>query len=98
MKTCYYKRHGAKIAVVDLSKVEPRVYEVNRINVPEAWRGAGVARELMAEVLRDADSEGVTLRLLVNPYGDMDQDALIAWYERLGFSHHASGYMVRTPL
>jgi hypothetical protein len=40
----------------------------------------------MEQVLTDADAEGVTLWLDINPYGPMCYNDLEAWYFRLGFT------------
>lgn len=67
-------------------------WEVNRVSVPLASpsnRGRGIARYLMGQVLHDADSEGITLRLVISPdgsSGSLSHGALESWYERLGFS------------
>lgn len=39
----------------------------------------------MHEVLAAVDAEGIALELDINPYGELDHDALAAWYARLGF-------------
>jgi GNAT superfamily N-acetyltransferase len=55
-------------------------------------RGKGFAHRLMQEVIADADREGVTLILSAEAQGwdnqkkpGLTQDALEAWYKRLGF-------------
>lgn len=74
-----------------------RVAEINRINVPVKWRRNGVGRKLMKEVTDEADHLGVTLVLFINPYGDMDYDALSAWYQRVGFTEGDDARWWRTP-
>lgn len=71
---------------------------VSRVITPRRLRKQGRARDLMQEVLRDADAEGITLWLEINPYGEMNYEALEAWYKRLGFQWHDSiNLMVRRP-
>jgi GNAT superfamily N-acetyltransferase len=52
-------------------------------------QGRGAATRLMAQVLEDADREGVTLMLAIEPdyilNPNMDEDRLRNWYKRLGF-------------
>lgn len=56
------------------------------IDVAHSERGKGVARDLIGRVVADADSEGATLCLVIEPDGTgLDVDQLRSWYERLGF-------------
>ena len=50
-----------------------------------AHRGRGIARKLLAEILADADANGVTLWLEISPSDGLDYDQLKAWYKRHGF-------------
>jgi GNAT superfamily N-acetyltransferase len=91
MKPCYFDLESK--GIVDLS---PNIlpgggWVVCRVNTPYRSRGKGIARRLMAQVLADADAEGVTLWLGINPYGPMDYDQLESWYRRLGFKGPLSG-------
>ena len=93
----YRKLGAASLAVLDVSHVELNLYEVNRINVPPKFRGSGIARDLAKSMIEWADSEMNTLRLVINPSGDMDFDQLEAWYERLGFHKQDTGWYIRPP-
>lgn len=64
---------------------EPDVWNVCRVNTPPVDRGKGVAARLMEDVLQQADTEGVTLWLWINPSGPMNYSDLADWYNRLGF-------------
>lgn len=88
--------------IVDLSwNVLPPPFDggmiVNRVNVPGQHRGFGIARELIRQVLADADTEGVVLWLAINPYGNMTYEQLEAWYMRLGFEKFQEGWYRRPP-
>jgi predicted GNAT family N-acyltransferase len=85
------------LAVLDIHEAEPNVYVITRINVPKAHRGEGVGRTLLTEICRDADELKVTLKLEINPYGEMTHDELAAWYERYGFIHDGKGTWWRKP-
>jgi GNAT superfamily N-acetyltransferase len=91
------------LAIVDLSQVGSTLWEINRVNVPAQYRGKGIASRLMARTLADADKEGITLRLVINAYGDMSFSDLYHWYERLGFNVNDAegspneGFLVRLP-
>lgn len=102
MKSSYSKIVGTmRLAVLDLSPACDEGMDgfiVNRVNTPHDHRGKGYARELMRECLADADAEGVTLYLWINPYGDMTYEQLSAWYIRCGFVVRSRmGLYVREP-
>jgi GNAT superfamily N-acetyltransferase len=92
---------SAAAAVLDASYMpEDGGYLVNRINVPAAHRGKGVGGGLMAQLLAWADAERWPLRLQVSPYSDSDMqyEALLSWYVRLGFVQEgATPMMTRAP-
>lgn len=50
------------------------------------FRGQGYARQLMDQVLADADAEHIALILSVEPGAGTDETRLRAWYARLGFT------------
>lgn len=95
MKSAYFLPLGGGskpgLAEVDLWQMEAGSYVVSRVIVSAEYRGQGYARQLMQEVLRDADAAGVTLLLEINPYGDMTYEQLESWYMRLGFCKDGSG-------
>jgi GNAT superfamily N-acetyltransferase len=98
MKTNYVVRcAGPHVAIADVTKVRHRIYEVNRINVPPAFRGRGFGRMLLKQLLEDADQHNVTLRLAVNPSGGLGKRKLTAWYARNAFIQREDGYMYREP-
>ena len=84
MKTMYVDVPTRSIVDVSENFSPEGGREVNRVSVLKPHRGKGIARRLMSEMLKDADSEGITLWLDINPYGDMDFAELLAWYHRLG--------------
>jgi ribosomal protein S18 acetylase RimI-like enzyme len=85
--------------MIDVTELEHKLYEVNRVSVPNTVdRGKGIARKLMEELLADVDREGVTLQLYINPSGGgMSYYALAAWYNRCGFLFVGEKY-VRYPM
>ena len=99
MKTFYVIEKVRGIA--DVSPSEDHDYFIiNRINVPSLYRGQGYGRQLLAQILADADAEHATLWLM--PLGTTDPTGLtpwqlIAWYSRHGFILLESGCMVRIP-
>ena len=104
MKRYYAEKCGLTAAIADLSPIgevgvpAPRnSFYINRINTPAAHRGQGYASKVMAQVIADADREGVTLVLEVAP-GDttVDYERLKSWYKRLGFEDKG-WYMQRRP-
>lgn len=69
---------------------------LNRINVPRQHRGNGHARDLLNQILTDADKEGVTLCLHISPSDGLDGKQLSEWYKRHGFIN-TGGLYKRTP-
>lgn len=72
-------------------------WTITRINVPKQHRGKGRGSQLLKQILRDADSEGVELWLEVSPSDGLSYDELFAWYVRHGFDETHYGYLVRLP-
>ena len=82
-----YKRLGDhKAAALDLTRL-PEGWLLTRVQVPHEYRGQGVARQMMAEVLDWADQHDYVLYVVPSPYSDspMNRDQLQEWYERCGF-------------
>lgn len=100
MKSSYYQQIGNKLAVVDLWNdcIEPGPASmITRVNVPAEYRRQGIATRLMNQVLSDADKDGVTLVLEINPYGEMSWNQLASWYTRLGFVETDGKVFIREP-
>lgn len=64
---------------------ENGIWSFNWLHVPPADRGNGHGAWAMGEVLKQADAAGIAVRLEARACGGMDQEALVAWYESLGF-------------
>lgn len=76
---------------------------ITEVQTSREARGRGHARELMREVLADADREGAVLGLAAQPDGSigaLDEAALANWYRRLGFKELETdpAVMVRNPI
>lgn len=98
MKTCIIiKLSPVKIAIADLTKVRHRTYEINRLNVPEGYRGRGHGRELLKQVMHEADRWGCILRCYSMSSGPLNNEALDAWYIRNGFVRNQDDYLYRQP-
>lgn len=74
-----------QIARIRLEPLTPSHYWIDWVYVPEAYRGQGLARQLMLHVIKDADRAGVRLSLEPRACGGVDQEALQAWYRSFGF-------------
>ncbi len=83
------------LAVVDLVEYDDQGYIITRVNVPQSHRGKGIARELMAEVIAEADRTGTTLFLEIQPSDGLNYEQLRSWYRRLGFE--GSLVLIRKP-
>lgn len=87
MRHCYnIKIEGRYLAIADLVRHGKNILMLTRINVPIPYRGRGIARSLLKEILADADRDGVTIHLCVSASGGLTEPQLIAWYERHGFT------------
>lgn len=113
MKASYYIRLDTfHVAIADLTESTPyrtlsgheirpakRFTIINRINVPEAFRGQGHGSTLLKQILADADREKVTLLLepVATGRNGLAQRDLIKWYKRYGFKTYDAFYLVRPP-
>jgi GNAT superfamily N-acetyltransferase len=102
MKPSYFTvidvRHGVEVDLIEFGLGDDGPgWTITRVITPQGFRGQGRARELMKQVLADADAEGVVLWLEINPYGDMTFDQLEVWYERLGFTRVDENVYRRDP-
>jgi N-acetylglutamate synthase-like GNAT family acetyltransferase len=101
MQISYFiKLSSIYLAVLDLTKIDLDLYEINRINIPEKYRNQGFGRTLLQSACNDADLENVTLRLGVNPYGKMTYNQLKSWYLKFNFKEFGNdeGYLIRFPI
>lgn len=76
-------------------KIEPPLFFFNRIKAKEKGKGEGTL--LMQELVKILDEKGVAVINTLNPYGDMDLEALTKFYEKYGFSRVDEGLMIRIP-
>jgi predicted GNAT family acetyltransferase len=90
MKSCYV--HESTRSIADLCDYYGQGLLLTRINVPKASRGQGHARNLLTRILKDADTERVTLFLEISPSDGLDFFELEAWYMRNGFKRHGGLY------
>lgn len=97
MRTAFYKRLSpSALAVADLCDYYGKGLVLTRINVPVAFRGQGHARELLAEILAEADTTKTRLWLEIGASDGLDADQLRAWYSRHGF-RDIGGIFTRKP-
>lgn len=93
----------ATICVVDLTWSTLEGCVIQDVAVGRRFRGQGAARDLMQQVLDDADAEGVALYLSIVPdppgQNNLTYDQLRDWYMRLGFESFADadGNAFRRP-
>ena len=90
-------------ADLDVTWYPRRGQLITRIQVPQQFRGLGYGRELLRQILEDADREKVHLWLYVRQYIDspLDDGELMEWYGRNGFEPlmdlTVAGWMHRRP-
>lgn len=76
---------------------------INRINVPPEHRGKRIASRMLSETCKEADEQGITLRLHVSPDASgtgLNFEELAAFYERYGFYQtfaYEDGDLTRLP-
>lgn len=97
MKTCYGIAIGYRLAIADLVKDGRNTYMLTRINVPVQHRGQGYARQLLKQILDDADREGVIIKLHVSEGGGLSDEQLTEWYKRHGFAWRNCLFYERLP-
>jgi len=74
------------------------VYYFNRIKLQRINEGKGLGKELMIEVCRIADENGITILNELNPYGKRDLESLKDFFRASGFEDfHGKNTMVRRP-
>lgn len=99
MRVCYIDKETRAIA--DLDPPENHLcgkgWLITRINVPFKQRGKGLARQLLKQILADADREGVRLFLYIVPSGGLVFEELEAWYMRHGFKPNRWSLYIRRP-
>jgi len=86
-----------KLASADLTKVGDGWFYFNRIFVPQDLRGRGIATAMMEKVAELLDARGSEAVIEVNPYGNLDFEQLVKFYEKWGAEMTEKGYMVRKP-
>ena len=70
---------------------------LNEVYVPPGERGKGVAREMLATVLEQADANQTCLFLEPTEADGLAQDQLVWWYKRHGFARLTGNLYMRTP-
>lgn len=70
---------------IDITEVSEGTWYVNRIFTRPEHRNKGYATSMMKELIKQATKHKAVLMLEVNPYGDLNYDQLVQWYEEFGF-------------
>lgn len=104
MKPYYYHLDEERRVLASVDVWEDDVNEygdwlVTRVRTTPNGRHEGRASEVLREVCDDADHEGVTLWLQIQPDEDCPMTAveLEAWYEKFGFKSEPFPLMIRKP-
>lgn len=99
MKSCFIIKTDSlcKIAIADLCPYYNLGTIITRINVPEEFRGKGLGRELLKQILDSADAEKQTLFLEIHASGEMTYADLESWYMRHGFKKWKGLYRRISP-
>lgn len=101
MQSSYYNvAEGASINLMGTLPYHENWYLVTGVSVQFRFRGRGAASRLLKQVCADADREGVTLLLSIQPDGTgLGYEELRAFYARNGFAMFGSeeDAMIREP-
>lgn len=102
MKTCYTIKMPDQMHIAIADITEPGVmfdeaWYINRINVPQQYRGMGFGKALLEMICRDADEEKATLALEPLASGGLNVKQLEDWYGRHGFVNGINYMMWRYP-
>lgn len=91
--SCYYNE-GVKGAVAEMSLLGDNTWYFNRLYVHAGMRGRGISKVLLGELMKIVDEKKGKVICDVNPYGDLDRDALVKLYKSFGFVE-GEGFLVR---
>jgi GNAT superfamily N-acetyltransferase len=101
----YYRvpetRNVLQPAQIDISEFQTDTWYINRLIVPKKARGQGIATALMKELVAWADHNNIKLISEINPYGDLDKEQLIAFYQKFKFilTENKDGeFIIRKPV
>lgn len=94
MKNCYVDEEH--ISIADLCDYYGKGLVITRINVPSQYRGNGYGSALLKQIVKDADTDRVSLFLEILPSGGLNYTQLKSWYGRYGFQPW-NGIMRRVP-
>jgi len=93
MKDMYFTE-GVECVAYLMPTKESNLWLLTTIRTLPKYRGRGFASKLMREILTDADVEGVRVYLSAQAetwdnqkFPGLSQTALMAWYQKLGFSN-----------
>jgi predicted GNAT family N-acyltransferase len=97
-RNCFIVETGEtyRPAIADICEYYDLGWIITRINVPQQARGRGHARELLKQILEEADATQTTLWLEISPSDGLNYDELEAWYKRHGF-RNVGGIYRRRP-
>lgn len=85
MNTKYAIKHPEHLIIIARLYVENGF--VYRFSVDKKYRGKGHGSQLLRNICRDADSEGINLSLISEPFGivSLSSQDLFSFYSRYGF-------------
>ncbi len=88
LRECNEARLRVSMASVVPDHMKPFVREITELFVPVEHRRKKLATMLMNFTCQEADANRITLLLTATPEDSegLDQDQLVAWYQRFGFT------------
>lgn len=96
----YYENEATGSGIIEISRVpicnnlldEPLKdpWFFNRLCISEKLRNKGVATLMMKRLIEILDEKRIDLINTVNPYGDLNEEELIKFYKKFGFTNGSS--------
>lgn len=80
--------------ILHLLSCSSQAFFFNRLNVPEKIQNQGIGRELVLASINYARENNLFLINTINPYGSLDKQQLLEFYEKHGFYNLKDGFMV----
>jgi GNAT superfamily N-acetyltransferase len=91
----FYITDNSYLASAELSVMKNNLYYFNRLLVNKKIRNKGYANQLLVEVCKWADQEKINILIDINPYGDLNYDQLLRFYQKFGFKLNKNKQLIR---
>lgn len=84
------------IGCAELSKfLNENQFYFNRLFIQPKFRGKGFAHILMKEIIEIVDERKIDIILDINPYGDLNYNQLLKFYQKYDFKLYDNDHLIR---